>query len=158
MRIFDCFMYFDEDIVLDVRLNLLDKYVDHFVIIESEFNHKGEKRTPLFNIDKFPKFKNKIIYILKKEIPNGIETINKTDDNKEHYRKSILNALKRENLQRNHILDGLSSAEPNDWIIISDLDEIPNLININFKEIKNKFLFFEQDMIYYKFNLKHHNG
>jgi len=45
MKIYDCFMYFDEDIVLDVRLNVLDKYVDKFVIIESEFNHKGEKRT-----------------------------------------------------------------------------------------------------------------
>ena len=154
MRIFDCFMYFDEDIVLDVRLNLLDEYVDHFIIIESEFNHKGEKRTPLFDINKFSRFKDKIIYILKKEIPNGIEKINTTDDDKEHYRKSILNALKRENLQRNNILDGLGSAEPNDWIIISDLDEIPNLMNINFKEIKDKFLFFEQDMIYYKFNLK----
>ena len=92
MRIFDCFMYFDEDIVLDVRLNLLDEYVDHFIIIESEFNHKGEKRTPLFDINKFSRFKDKIIYILKKEIPNGIEKINTTDDDKEHYRKSILNA------------------------------------------------------------------
>ena len=64
MKIFDCFMYFDEDIVLDVRLNLLSKYVDKFVIIESKFNHKGEQRQPLFDINKFSKFKEKIIYIL----------------------------------------------------------------------------------------------
>ena len=64
MKIFDCFMYFDEDVVLDVRLNFLDKFVDKFIIIESEYNHKGEKRIPLFNINKFKKFKNKIRYIL----------------------------------------------------------------------------------------------
>ena len=44
MKIFDCFMYFDEDLVLDIRLNTLDKYVDFFVIIESKYNHKGETK------------------------------------------------------------------------------------------------------------------
>ena len=44
MKIFDCFMYFDEDIVLDLRLNLLNDFVDYFVIVESKFNHKGEER------------------------------------------------------------------------------------------------------------------
>ena len=154
MKIFDCFMYFDEDIVLDVRLNFLNDYVDKFVIIESEYNHRGEKREPKFNIKKFEKFKDKIIYILKKDIPFDIEEINKSDNENEHYRKSIFNASKRENLQRNQILEGLKDAEPNDWIIISDLDEIPNLENIDFNNIKNKFLFFQQSMMYYKFNLK----
>ena len=79
MKIFDCFMYFDEDVVLDVRLNFLDKFVDKFVIIESEYNHKGEKRIPLFNINKFKKFKDKIKYILTNDIPPGIEKINKED-------------------------------------------------------------------------------
>ena len=44
MKIFDCFMYFDENLLLDLRLNVLDKYVDYFVIVESCFNHKGEKK------------------------------------------------------------------------------------------------------------------
>ena len=157
MKIFDCFMYFDEDIVLDVRLNYLDKYVDQFVIIESEYNHKGEKRTPLFNIDKFKKFENKIKYILKNEIPPGIENI-KADDNKsEIYRKSIFNAWKRENLQRNQISEGLSDAQEEDWVIISDLDEIPNLSEIKLKDINDNFVFFKQDMMYYKFNLRLEN-
>ena len=43
MKIFDCFMYFDEEIVLDTRLNYLNQYVDYFVIVESCFTHKGEK-------------------------------------------------------------------------------------------------------------------
>ena len=44
MKIFDCFMYFDEEIVLNLRLNILDEYIDYFVIVESKYNHKGEKR------------------------------------------------------------------------------------------------------------------
>ena len=157
MKIFDCFMYFDEDLVLDVRLNILNEYVDKFVIVESKYNHKGEERQPLFDINKFNKFKDKIIYILKSDKHEGIELIQALDDEDEIYRKSIFNAWKRENLQRNQILEGLKEANQNDWILISDLDEIPNLKEVNFKEIKNKLIFFEQHMMYYKFNLKLEN-
>ena len=59
MKIFDCFMYFDEDLILDLRLNHLDEQVDYFVIVESIFNHNGEKRTPKFNIENFKKFEKK---------------------------------------------------------------------------------------------------
>jgi len=147
-------MYFDEDVVLDVRLNFLDKHVDKFVIIESVYNHKGEKKNPLFNIKKFEKFKNKIEYILINKIPGGIETIEKNDHKDTVYAKSIFNAWKRENFQRNQITRGLASADKDDWIIISDLDEIPNLDKINLRDVKKKLVFFKQDMMYYKFNLK----
>ena len=157
MKIFDCFMYFDEDVVLDVRLNFLDKFVDKFVIIESEYNHKGERRTPLFDINKFKKFKDKIIYILINDIPLGIEEINTEDNKKEVYRKSIFNAWKRENLQRNQIQKGLKEANEEDWIIISDLDEIPNLAKIDLKNTEDNLIFFKQNMMYYKFNLKLEN-
>ena len=157
MKIFDCFMYFDEDIVLDVRLNILDKYVDKFVIVESKFNHKGEQRQPHFDINKFLKFKDKIIYLLKSDTPKDIEIIKDLDNKNETTKKLIFNAVKRENLQRNQIMDGLIEADQNDWILISDLDEIPNLKQINLKEIKNKLVFFEQQMMYYKFNLKLEN-
>ena len=152
MKIYDCFMYFDEDIVLDVRLNFLNEFVDQFVIIESEYNHRGEKRVPLFKIDKFKKYKDKIKYILINDIPPGIEIINKEDE--DVYRKSIFNASKRENFQRNQILKGLTEANEEDWIIISDLDEIPNLSKINLQNTKDKLIFFNQHMMYYKFNLK----
>ncbi|MDC0569525.1 hypothetical protein OAO17_01150 [Candidatus Pelagibacter sp.] len=157
MKIFDCFMYFDEDVVLDVRLNFLDEFVDKFIIIESKYNHKGEERIPLFDINKFIKFKDKIEYILTSEIPEKIETIKKVDTEDEVYRKSIYNAWKRENLQRNYITKGIVNAEKDDWIIISDLDEIPDLRKIKLKNVKNKFVFFKQDMMYYKFNLKLEN-
>jgi beta-1,4-mannosyl-glycoprotein beta-1,4-N-acetylglucosaminyltransferase len=157
MKIYDCFMYFDEDVVLEVRLNFLNQFVDKFVIIESEYNHKGEKRLPQFDINKFLRFKNKIEYILINEIPKGIETIKEDDHKKIIYGKSIFNAWKRENLQRNKITQGLFNANQDDWIIISDLDEIPNLNKINLKETKSKLVFFRQDMMYYKFNLKLEN-
>ena len=150
-------MYFDEDLVLDVRLNLLNDFVDKFVIIESNYDHRGEKRKPLFDIKNFKKFESKIEYILKKDQPNNLEKILNDDNQKEHYRKSIFNASKRESSQRNFILNGLKEAQPNDWVIISDLDEIPNLEKIDFKNINNKLIFFKQDMMYYKFNLKLEN-
>ena len=154
MKIFDCFMYFDEEVVLDLRLNILNKYVDYFVIVESTFNHKGEKRDLKFNHEKFEKFKDKIIYIIYEEHPSNIELILESDTNDEKSRKYILNAAYRENGQRNFISKGLDKAENDDIILISDVDEIPNLEKLNFLEIKQKIIFFKQDMFYYKFNLK----
>ena len=157
MKIFDCFMYFDESLLLDLRLNYLDKFVDKFIIIECNYNHKGEIKKPTFNKEKYKKFGNKIEYVLLKDQPKNIERINVKDTENETSDKYILNAIKRENFQRNYIKNCLSEATCNDWIIISDLDEIPNLSNVNFKNIKNKFIFFKQDMMYYKFNLKLEN-
>ena len=157
MKIFDCFMYFDEDLLLDLRLNYLDKFVDKFIIIECNYNHKGEVKKPSFNKEKYKKFQKKIEYILLKEQPGDIEEINVNDTKNQTSDKYILNAIKRENFQRNHIKNCLLEVRENDWIIISDLDEIPNLKNVNFNNTNNKFIFFKQEMMYYKFNLKLEN-
>ena len=154
MKIFDCFMYFDEEVVLDVRLNTLDKYVDYFVIVESSFTHKGDNKNLMFNHNKFEKFKNKIIYLVYDKQPKGIETVNENDSEDEKSRKYILNAALRENGQRNFIQNGLNKAEDNDIILISDVDEIPNLSEVNFNSISEKIIMFHQDMFYYKFDLK----
>jgi len=153
MKIFDCFMYFDEEIVLDVRLNTLNQFVDYFVIVESRFTHKGGRRNLKFDLNKFKKFKDKIIYLIYDEQPKEVELINNQDNQNEVSRKSLWNAIYRENGQRNHIEKGLIDAKENDIILISDVDEIPNLTNINFKEVNKKILLFKQDMFYYKFNL-----
>ena len=157
MKIFDCFMYFDEDLVLELRLNYLSKFVDHFVIVESKFNHKGEERELKFDLRNFKEFQNKITYINLDKNPHDIDKINKSDSEVEKSHKYIFNSAKRENFQRNQILIGLNNAAADDWVIVSDIDEIPNLNNVNFKELKNKLLFFKQDMMYYKFNLKYDN-
>ena len=154
MKIFDCFMYFDEEVVLDVRLNTLDKYVDYFVIVESSFTHKGDNKNLMFNHNKFEKFKNKIIYLVYDKQPKGIEVVNENDSEGEKSRKYILNAVLRENGQRNFIQNGLNKAEDNDIILISDVDEIPNLSEVNFNNISEKIIMFHQDMFYYKFDLK----
>ena len=153
MKIFDCFMYFDEKVILDLRLNILNEYVDYFVIVESTYTHKGEKRKPLFNIENFNKFRNKIIHLVYNE-PKKIKKIFKDENENEKSKKYILNALYRENAQRDHILNGLNNADDDDVILISDVDEIPNLKNINFNDIKNEIILFRQDMFYYKLNLK----
>ncbi len=154
MKIYDCFMYFDEEMILDLRLNILDKYVDFFVIVESTFNHKGDKRNLQFNQKKFDKFKEKIIYLTYDKTPDEIEKIFENDSEGEKSRKFIFNAAYRENGQRNFIVNGLKNADQNDIVMISDIDEIPNLKNVDFKEIHEKIILFKQDMFYYKFNLK----
>ena len=154
MKIFDCFMYFDEDVVLDVRLNTLNKYVDYFVIVESKFSHKGEKRNLKFDIKKFSEFKDKIIYLVYDKESNKIKNINETDTENEKSEKYIINAIYRENGQRDYITEGLRNASEEDLILISDLDEIPNLEKVNFNNINEKLIFFNQDMFYYKFNLQ----
>ena len=153
MKIFDCFMYFDEEMVLDIRLNILDAFVDHFVIVESKYNHKGEKRKLLFNKEKFSKFENKIIYLIYDEIPSKVTSIKFNDSEKTKDTKYIMNALYRENEQRNYIINGLTKASDDDIVFVSDVDEIPKIDNINFDKLNNKIMLFKQDMFYYKFNL-----
>jgi len=147
-------MYFDEEIVVDVRLNTLNEFVDYFVIVESKFTHKGDLRNLKFNHKKFEKFKDKIIYLIYDEVPKEIEKISKEDSEGEKSRKYIFNAGYRENGQRNYIQNGLSGADKDDLILISDVDEIPNLSGLNFNNIKGKIVLFKQDMFYYKFNLR----
>ena len=153
MKIFDCFMYFDEEMVVDVRLNTLNEFVDYFVIVESSFTHKGEPRKLKFNHKKFEKFKDKIIYVIDDQIYSQTEEIKPLDNEGEKSRKYIFNAAYRENGQRNLISKGLSGAKNEDLILISDVDEIPKLNNINLKIINEKIILFKQDMFYYKFNL-----
>ena len=154
MKIFDCFMYFDEEVVLDLRLNTLNNYVDYFVIVESIFTHKGDKRELKFNHEKFKKFKDKIIYLVFDQEPKEIQKIDANDSDATKSGKYILNAAYRENGQRNFISEGLKNAAKNDMILISDVDEIPNLDLVNLSEIGEKLILFRQDMFYYKFNLK----
>ena len=153
MKIYDCFMYFDEEVVLDVRLNTLNEFVDYFVIVESIYTHKGDPRELKFNHKKFEKFKDKIIYIVDEETYPQTDEINTEDSEDEKSRKAIFNAAYRENGQRNLITRGLKKANDEDIIMVSDVDEIPKLSELNFKNINEKIILFKQDMFYYKFNL-----
>ena len=152
MRIFDCFMFYDEEVVLDIRLNSLKNSVDCFVIVESKFYHNGKKRDLKFDINKYPKFKDKIIYIVQDEEPLNLETVKKEDDEGTKSHKLIFNAHKRENFQRNQISKALDKANEDDLIMISDVDEIPNLKDLNVAKVNNRIVIFEQEIFYYKLN------
>ena len=155
MRIYDCFQFFDEEMLLDLRLNIMNKYVDKFVITEATYMHNGKPKKLNFDIKKYSKFKEKIIYIVVKEQPPDLYEIHDNDNDKQDTRgqKLVLNGYKRDNYQREKAADSLKNIDPEDWIIINDIDEIPNLENINFNEIKNKIIIFKQKIFYYKFNL-----
>ena len=145
-------MFYDEDVILDLRLNILNEYIDYFVIVESKFFHNGKERKLRFDIEKYTKFRDKIIYIIQDNQPSGIQEILKSDDEGTISAKEINNALLRENSQRNLISQGLKMAADNDLILISDVDEIPNLEKVKLKETKNEILMFVQDIFYYKLN------
>ena len=154
MRIVDSFMFFDESMLLDLRLNILDKYVSKFVICESTFNHNGVKKKLNFDIKLFTKFKSKIDYIVLDKEPANLKIINEYDSSELKESKTLDNALIRENFQRNFALKKLHEVNDNDLILINDLDEIPDLKNFSYK---NKITIFKQKMLYFKFNLVYKN-
>ena len=138
--IFDCFSYWDEDLLLDLRLNILDNFVDYFVIIEGNKTWQNNPKEFKFELNKFPKFSKKIIYIKVDDLPDGSDP------------------YLRENHQRNCINRGLTKAKEDDLIMISDLDEIPNPEKIRNFSKKMKYAVFKQKHFYYKFNLQSKNS
>lgn len=115
MAIWDCFLFLNELKMLEIRLNTLYDHVDYFVIGESDESHAGNIKPYNFelNRDKFKTFENKIIYL---KIPKNSEIASGVD--KEHY-------------QRSYLIKGLANTPPEDYIMISDIDEIPDFRNPN---------------------------
>ena len=153
MKIFDCFMFSDEKMVLDIRLNVLNDYVDEFVIVESKYKHNGDLKGKVFDLNHYLKFKNKIRYVYLDKEPDGIIPINTNLDENQKNKNLLHNTYLRENYQRDMIAKGISNADPGDFIIIGDIDEIPNLKDFNFQNNKKKLIIFRQKMFYYKLNL-----
>ena len=150
MKIYDCTTYFSEDLMMDVRFNILDKHVHKFVVVESLFSHSGLRKKLNFNINNYPKFKDKIIYLVIENEPNGI-----IYDKSELTNQSIKrqNSLKRINQSYEFMLKGIEGASADDLIILSDNDEIPNLDSPEFKNSEKDLFVFRQLFFYYKFNL-----
>jgi beta-1,4-mannosyl-glycoprotein beta-1,4-N-acetylglucosaminyltransferase len=150
-------MYFDEDLLLDLRFNILNQYVKKFVITEATYTHNGAKKKLKFNINQFQKFKDKITYIVVDKPPPNILNLIDGEPEDKRGEKLILNGMARDYFQREHLSKGLEKAKEDDLILISDLDEIPNLEHLDFSKINNKILLFEQKMFYYKLNLFYEN-
>lgn len=107
-RVYDCFCYFNEDMILELRFETLWDYVDYFVISEAVYTQTGVPKALNFKIDKFYKYRDKIRYLVV-----------------DHYPPGEPNFWKNENYQRNYLINGLYDARDEDRILISDLDEIP---------------------------------
>ena len=153
MKKFDCSLYYDEDLILDLRLNVLNKFFDKFIICEAKFTHSGKEKKLNFDIKKFSNFKNKIEYLVQDSEPEGIEYKkynNKLIEEPINWRK---NAIKRIAHQRNKLLEVLDIANEEDFIFYSDNDEIPNMDLFAEFENSSNILIFEQKLFYYKFNL-----
>lgn len=157
MKIFDCTTYYNEPMIYNLRLNILDKKVDEFVVCEALYTHKGEKKKINFDKDLYPKFKNRITHLIVHNEPENLITLEK-NSSKEYltlnHSSFRLNAAKRIARQRNEIKKLFDSKNDDDWIIYSDSDEIPNLANVDLNNVKNKIVLFNQDVFYYKFNLQ----
>jgi beta-1,4-mannosyl-glycoprotein beta-1,4-N-acetylglucosaminyltransferase len=148
MKIIDTTTYFKEDLILDLRFNILDKYVDYFVVCEARFTHSGNEKPLYFDIKNFPKFKNKIIYLV---LDNEPENINYQNNDKTEILRN--NSILRINHQRDFIKNALENFSKEDIVLYSDNDEIPNLTKVNFDKILDKIIIFNQKLFYYKLNL-----
>ena len=146
MKIYDCCIYFDENLMLDMRFNILNEHVDKFVVVEATRDHSGNPKKLNFDINSFKKFKEKIIYHVVEDIPREVK----------NYKKGWSPNFYRENFHRDSISKAIENCDPEDLILISDADEIPNFDTINSSKIK-KFALLRQKNFYYKINLQSEN-
>ena len=132
---------------MDLRFNILNEFVDKFVVVESIYSHSGKKKKLNFDINDYPKFKDKINYIIIDHEPSDLFS---DDEISKNYHYKRINSIKRINQSYDYMKEGILEASDNDLIILSDNDEIPNLSSIS--SFNNDFYIFEQLFFYYKFN------
>ena len=146
MKVYDCFTFFNELDLLDIRMSLLNAVVDYFVIVEGGKSHTGKLKSYLFeeNVERFEKYKHKIIYVKVDDMPDYSEEDISSDGNN----------WRLENFQRDCIVRGLTRAKDDDVILVSDVDEIPNPSIIKEYKANNEteIWVLEMYMMYYFFN------
>ena len=96
MRIIDCTTYYSEDLMLDVRFNILNEHVDKFIITESKFSHSGKEKKLNFDVNNFPKFKHKIIFVVAEydQVINFQKHTGGESLIEQHQRNSLIDGLK----------------------------------------------------------------
>jgi beta-1,4-mannosyl-glycoprotein beta-1,4-N-acetylglucosaminyltransferase len=134
-KIFDCITFYNENVLVNSRFEILNSVVDYFIIVESVFDHKGNKKKINFELLN-SKFKNKVRHIVIKEnFPNSSD------------------GWEVEAFQREKIHEGIQDANENDLIMFSDSDEIPNPELIKKIDLKKKYGIFLQKFYVYKINI-----
>jgi beta-1,4-mannosyl-glycoprotein beta-1,4-N-acetylglucosaminyltransferase len=141
MKVFDCFIFFNELDILEIRLNELDPVVDHFVLVEARKTHTGQEK-PLHyldNKDRFAAFRNKLIHVVVDDFP-----------------ANLAKGVEASYYQRERIADGLASAGPQDLIMVSDADEIPSATAIEAlisdHSYRRSLIYFELPVYHFKLN------
>ena len=137
--VYDCFTFFNELDLLEIRLNELKSIVDKFVLVEATKTHQGADK-PLYyelNKERFAHFHKKIIHVVVDHYPEN-------QDN---------NPWIFERHQRNMVAEALGDCESDDTILLSDLDEIPNPKQIVQHLDQNGLRIFKQRMSYYFVNM-----
>ena len=176
-KIYDCFLFFNELDLLEFRLEMLNDYVDYFVIIESNVTFSGKEKEFVLenNIKRFEKYKDKIIYKKISDTPKSFNNLFKNfslnsytveDDRELFVLKDILQYIDgttfwprnevqwgREIFQRESMLRAIRHCSDDDIILISDIDEFPNVENFNFSTVGDDFITFKQKMFYYYINM-----
>ena len=147
MKIYDCTTFYSEHMMMDVRFGILDKYVEKFIVTESTYSHSGKRKNLNFDINNYPKYKDKIVYLVIDKEPDDL-----IDGEKDNIHKR-LNSIKRIELSYNYINHAIKDVSEDDLIILSDSDEIPNLESKGFINSKKNIILFKQLFFYYKFNL-----
>lgn len=137
--IYDCFLYYDEDMLLDLRLHTLSSVVDKFVIVESTHTFTGKPKTLNFKPENYQAFSDKIIYVVFDQPPHTDAWQNEADT-------------------RNAIMNGLKQANSEDIILISDVDEIFNPRVIPRIKASQLCTIFYQNFYNYQFNLQVFNS
>ena len=150
MKIYDCTTFYSEHMMLDMRFHVLNDYVEKFIVTESLYSHSGQPKKLNFDINNYPKFKDKIIYLVIDQEPDNLIKIENT---KEHQGLKRINSLKRIELSYNYMMKATENLANEDLIILSDNDEIPNLNSKQFKQSNKNVFIFKQLFFYYKFNL-----
>ncbi len=144
MKLIDCFSYFDENLILDIRLNTLADIVEKFIIAEATRDHAGNKKKLNFDYNNFKKFKDKITYIIVDDLPMDTKPL----------KKNWGSNHVRDQHQRNSLSKGFSKYNEEDLIMISDIDEIPDPKKISYFKTKNKYACFLQKNFQSKLNLQ----
>lgn len=176
MKTYDCFLFLNEIEILLLRMNILKDVVDYFVIVESTttFSSKDKKLTYADNKELFKDFHDKIIHVVIDDTPTSFLTIDYIDNpttDEEILKNKILKHVDEspnwprhqtqwgvETFQRESIVRGLVDCNDDDIIIISDVDEIPNPVEVAKLKGSDDVVNFKQDMYFYYLNMLKERG
>jgi beta-1,4-mannosyl-glycoprotein beta-1,4-N-acetylglucosaminyltransferase len=137
MKIYDCFPFYNELDLLELRLTELYDYVNYFVLVEANSTHQGNPKPYYFeeNKERYAQWADKIIHIKVDDMPNHSD------------------AWVNEAHHRNQIVRGLADADADDLVVISDLDEIVRPAALEYMKSSNQSIFaLRMSLHNFKFN------